>query len=224
MHDPPLQSCSVKLGQLKSEPVRYDERSCNSRANMSSNVENLAEDLSSQCNTNNCTPNRDDVSLLTGPKENERSATGAAQQSEGRGKETSAEVQEKANSIVDSDDALIVVYEVRSVTISSNACLVASLHFTAVCLFQMIVKEQQGRAGSKKKFAQMMAAAIKKVSTINACDLPRACCLSEENKVILFCPSLANHCCRRHVQRASLQYSPIHSIYSIALSALQQHY
>ena len=130
----------------------------------------------------------DDSSVPTGPNEDERSTTGAAQQSEESGKEETStisrlepdvsnaldkcnqsisaleailrvcdpaslyelkdnhlttptaaqspvdpEVQEKVNS--DYDDALNVnvMYEVRSVTISSNACLVASLHFTAVC-------------------------------------------------------------------------------------------
>ena len=140
---------------------------------MPSNVEHEAEALSSQCNTNNCTLNCDDVSLPTGPKEN---ATGAAQQSGESGKEeTSAlsrlepdvsdalvectrsrstlraavsvcdrvsrcelndtqptaptaaqspvgpEVQGKPNSNVDSDDAIIAIYQVRSVAMSSDA-------------------------------------------------------------------------------------------------------
>ena len=46
---------------------------------MPSNVEHEAEALSSQCNTDNCTLNRDDVSLHTVPKENEGFTTGFAQ-------------------------------------------------------------------------------------------------------------------------------------------------
>ena len=57
---------------------------------MSSNVEQTFETNSNQCNTNNYTPISDDFSVPTGPKENERFATGTAQQSEESGNDTSA--------------------------------------------------------------------------------------------------------------------------------------
>ena len=57
---------------------------------MSSNVEQTFETNSNQCNTNNYTPISDDFAVPTGPKENERFATGTAQQSQESGKETSA--------------------------------------------------------------------------------------------------------------------------------------
>ena len=57
---------------------------------MSSSVEPTFENPSTQCNTNNRTPICDQFSVPTGPKENERFATGTAQQSQESGKETSA--------------------------------------------------------------------------------------------------------------------------------------